>query len=241
VQGDEEITTIAAGLNECFAGTAAKNCGSGGGGGNSVVGTGGQGGGGGGTIEITANGTIMVAGQVLANGGTGTNGVTNAGGGGGGSGGLVLLRGASIAVTGGISAAGGGPGAGALTGAAGSMGGVGRIRLDSTTETLPTSAPDPYRGPTFVDTTPVITRLENPMVAVFGQADRVCKYQITSATGAVSNFFDCTFGRGGSNTFTLESLFEGLNTVCLYVDGADTVAKLPEARNCIQVVRLFSQ
>jgi hypothetical protein len=244
VQGDEEITTIAAGgpMNDC-ATASKKNCGSGGGGGAATVGPSGVGGGGGGTIELTANGTIAVGQMILANGATGGNAGTAIGvvanGGGGGSGGLVLVRGATIA-TGGINVEGGGPGAGA-GGTAGSSGGVGRIRLDAAAMAIPVTTPPAYRGPTFADSTPVITRSENPMVSVFGHPDRSCRYQITSATGAVSNFVDCTFGEGGSNMFSLASLFEGLNTVCIYVDKANTVTKLPEARNCIQLVRLFTQ
>lgn len=96
---------------------------------------GGGGGAGGGSIDFIVDGTISVAGQILANGGAGERGTpgTSAGGGGGGSGGGIGLF-----ATGGISltdtsllVARGGDGGGQQPNFLGGAGADGRIRLEA--------------------------------------------------------------------------------------------------------------
>ncbi len=217
--GDAQLTSL-----------DAPNRGNGGAGGNGgTLSSGGNGGGGGGSVELTAGGTITV-GQIDAKGG---NGATGANTGGGGSGGVVLLRsGVSITATA-INVAGG-------TG--GNTGSVGRIRTDA--PTVPTTVPVAYRGPMFATATPVITRQEVPTISVTGEPNNNFKYLFfndevpTSQRGP----FDQSISAGGTNSFPLaQPLFRGLNTLCLLVDGASLAAQKPEARNCIQIVYVFTE
>jgi hypothetical protein len=201
------------------------NRGSGGAGGNGGPGgAGGAGGGGGGTIEITANG-LVVLGTVTARGGTGVPGQADDGG--GGSGGTILLR-SGVSVTAAVVDASGGSG---MFG-----GGAGRIRIDAP-GTVPVTTPQFYRGPTLAAETPTIATTAQPMLSARGQPLTTFRYYFTSAD-QIRGPFVATFGSGGEATFEPEEpLFEGLNTVCLVVEGGDL--ERAEARNCIDVVYLF--
>jgi hypothetical protein len=200
---------------------------SGGAGGNYLVTNGGAGGGGGGTVEITAGGTLVV-GTVLAKGANGINGAQD---GGGGSGGTVLLRsGVSVAATG--IDVGGGNGT--------AMGGVGRIRVDAP-GTLPAqTTPSYHRGPTFVDP-PLITTEERPQLVIRGQQLTPFTYYFAKADGTdMRGPFEDTFPGGGEKSLMFDDiLFEGLNDLCVQVDKALLSADRAEARNCVQIVRLY--
>jgi hypothetical protein len=205
----------------------APNRGSGGAGGNSngTPSAGGAGGGGGGTIEITANGAIVLA-SIQARGGNGI--MAGADDGGGGSGGTILLRsGASVQAA--SLDVGGGVGM--------NPGGAGRIRIDAPS-VPPTTNPPFYRGPTFALDTPLIVTTAQPAMSASGQPLTTFSYFITNADGDQSRGpFQATFGATGLSTFELEALFEGLNVVCLLVDGGDLARD--ESRNCIDVAFLF--
>lgn len=76
---------------------------------------GGRGGGGGGALQLTAFGTITIAGTITAGGGGGESGhivdpMTGGGGGGGGAGGAILVEALHVAITGTLAANGGGGG-----------------------------------------------------------------------------------------------------------------------------------
>ena len=211
------------------------NRGSGGAGGNLTVlgGVGGAGGGGGGSIEITAGGTLVL-GTVEAKGGPGVN----AGGddGGGGSGGTILLRsGVSVMATA-VSAAGG-PAGGTGVG----VGGDGRIRIDAPTMVPSGTTPELYRGPSFLADTPLITRNERPSFQVRGARLRGFSYFFLNA--AQTNMrgpYTLTFSPSGDGEFQLEeALFEGVNLLCMQVEGAEIADQRPEARNCIEIVYLY--
>jgi hypothetical protein len=102
--------------------------GSGGGGGGGP--TGGSGGGGGGGLQLVANGTITIAGNINAggcggrHGGLGGNG---GGGGGGGGGGTILIEAHDLVLQGqlAVNGGGGGAGKGGTNGANGSIDGTG--------------------------------------------------------------------------------------------------------------------
>ncbi|MEO8704074.1 MAG: hypothetical protein ABI867_28745 [Kofleriaceae bacterium] len=217
--GDPQLTTL-----------AAPNRGSGGGGGNGgALNAGGAGGGGGGTIELSAGGTL-IAGTVTAHGGNGgPNTGLGASDGGGGSGGVVLLRsGVSVAATAVDVAGGTGLNAGA----------VGRIRTDAP-NAIPTTTPAAYRGPSFAETMPLITRNDDLMLNVFGQPDKPIKYVIFNEDRSlVKGPFNGSISPAGSNMFPVDKpLFRGLNTICLQVDAGDTAN---DTRNCIDIVYLFT-
>jgi len=203
------------------------NRGSGGAGGNAngTPNPGGAGGGGGGTIEITANGAVVLS-TIQARGGNGT--VAGADDGGGGSGGTILLRGASIQlqsidVSGGLGL---------------NAGGVGRIRIDAP-GSIPAMDPPAYRGPTFDAETPLITTTAKPEISAHGQPLTTFSYFFTTAKGdQLRGPFQATFGSTGLATFTLDdSLFEGLDLVCLLVDGGEI--ERAESRNCVDIAYLF--
>ena len=208
----------------------AANRSSGGAGGNGgLLGAmGGAGGGGGGTIELSAGGTVMV-GTLESKGGDGTTAANTQGG--GGSGGVILVRsGASIQATA-IDVAGGvGDG----------IGSVGRIRTDG--PNVPTTTPAAYRGPSLAADTPVITRGAAPMLTVFGERLKTFSYFISDENSSnIHGPFDVTTSGASQNSFSLdEPLFRGLNTICLLVEQAVLVEEKPEARNCIEVVYLYT-
>ena len=205
----------------------APNRGSGGGGGNGNGGPspGGAGGGGGGTIEITASGALVLA-TIQARGGNGV--VAGADDGGGGSGGTILLR-SGTSVQASVVDVAGGSGL--------NPGGAGRIRID-TPGNIPETNPASYRGPTFAPQTPLITTTAKPAVTAQGQPLTTFSYFIATSDGTQTRGpFQATFGASGMSTFELDELFEGLNLVCLIVDGGD-IARA-EATNCIDIAYLF--
>ena len=200
------------------------NRGSGGAGGNSngSPSPGGAGGGGGGTIEITAAGPIVL-GTVLARGG---NGATGASLGGGGSGGTILVRsGASVSAM--LLDATGGMGQ--------NLGGVGRIRVDSGSDVPEMSTPVFYRGPMFAADTPAIVTEAQPTWAAIGQPLTPVRYYFTTPDRAqLRGPFEATFSSTGrAMLLASDALFEGLNIVCIGVEGGDL--DRAEARNCIDV------
>lgn len=215
-----------------FNGGASRS--SGGGGGNLNVTNGGAGGGGGGTIEITAGGTLVV-GTVNATGAPGANGGSK---GGGGSGGTVLLRsGVSVAATA-IDVAGG-------TGTGVNSGGLGLIRIDAP-GTLPAQGtPAYYRGPTMVFDTPLVTTEERPRFLVRGKALTEFTYYFAKADGTdMRGPHADTFPQNGERELMFEPgeiLFEGLNVFCVQTKDALLADDRPEARNCIDVVRLYKK
>lgn len=213
--GDAQITTL--GLPNRSSGGAGAAGG--------AISSGGDGGAGGGSIEISAGGTISLA-VVEAKGGTGQPGAND---GGGGSGGVVLVRsGVSVAAT--AVNVNGGTGLNA--------GSIGRIRIDAP-GSVATTTPTAYRGPMFASATELITRQDDLVVTVVGQADRPIKYKIFNEDRTlVKGPFDQSIASGGSNSFTLEEpLFRGLNTLCLQVENGDIAN---ETRNCIDIVYLFA-
>jgi hypothetical protein len=214
--GNEQITTL-----------ANPNRSSGGAGGvNGLGGEGGDGGGGGGSIELTAGGDVVVT-TVEARGGTAP--VVNGNDGGGGSGGLILLRGAQITMTS-FNVDGGG---GLQTGS------IGRSRADTGVSAAPSGVG--FRGPMLDNMTPVITKNDELMLTVFGKPNTSFTYKIFGFSGNVSNDLQGSIGPLGTNMFPIGSpLFRGLNQVCAFVPGADLEAQLPEAKNCIEVVYLFT-
>jgi hypothetical protein len=195
--------------------------------------SGGVGGGGGGTIEISAGGTLVV-GTISAKGGNGATGAGDAADGGGGSGGTILLR-SGVSVVAGTPDVAGGTGA--------NMGGSGRIRIDAP-GTLPAqTVPLYYRGTTLVDP-PLITSEERPMLMVRGQpltsfSFYFAKADGTDMRGPTSENFP---GSGEKEApFNDDILFEGLNNVCVQVEGAVLAEDRGEARNCVQIVRLYKK
>jgi hypothetical protein len=206
-----------------------RSSGGGGGNGRAVLngGAGGFGGGGGGSIALTAGGTISLT-TIEAKGANGENVDNSNGDGGGGSGGVVLLRGAEVTAT--INVDGGG---------GGSTGSIGRSRVDAGTKAAATAA---YRGIMLDKATPIITKDPTPEITVYGADNVSFKYRIKSLTSSqVSNNLDGSIGPDGENTFDLGAeLFRGLNEVCVFVPGADLVNQRDEARNCVQIVYLFT-
>jgi hypothetical protein len=92
---------------------------------------------GGGGVQISAAGTVSVAGLVAANGSGGTSGgMGQNGGGGGGSAGDVLLEGNAVTVGGSLSANGGPGGAGGTNGGTGGTAGTAGMN-DGTTKVAP--------------------------------------------------------------------------------------------------------
>ncbi|MEJ7603672.1 MAG: hypothetical protein WKG01_37640 [Kofleriaceae bacterium] len=213
----------------------APNRGSGGAGGAFTLtvpgGNGGAGGGGGGTIEISAAGTLSL-GTIEAKGAAGTVGAGDDGG--GGSGGTILLRsGVSVLATA-VTAAGGGSSIG--------PGGDGRIRIDAPTMVPPATTPELYRGPSFLATTALITRNAKPSIRVRGEPLRPSSYFFVN--DAQNNmrgpFPPFTFSPSGDAEIMIdEPLFEGINLLCMQVEGADIADQKPEARNCIKIVYLY--
>ncbi len=135
----------------------------GGGGGKGLLSNAGGGGGGGGALELTAGGDIEL-GTVDAKGGAGGAGSSvvmlgASGGGGGGSGGAIVVRSEAGTITSGaITATPGTGGAGGGTGAgAGGAGAPGRVRVDVASGSLPSSTPEPHRGPAFVGVAQIVT------------------------------------------------------------------------------------
>lgn len=207
----------------------APNRGCGGAGGDGGIGSGGAGGGGGGSIEISAGGTLSV-GTIEAKGGNGASGTNN---GGGGSGGTILLRSGVSVMASGLVVNGG---------MGGNMGGFGRIRVDAPGAVPPQGTPTFYRGPTFLANTSLITRNERPSFTVKGERLRTFTYFYTNEQGTNMRgpYAPQTLSGSGDIMFTLQDpLFDGLNTLCVQVEGADISAEKPEARNCIQIVYLY--
>ncbi len=208
-----------------------RSSGGAGGNGRAVIngGAGGAGGGGGGSIELTAGGAITLD-TIAAEGAPGTNVTGTGGDGGGGSGGLILLRGAQITATS-ISVAGGkGEGQG---------GSPGRLRIDTGVDAAPSGAG--FRGPMLDSMTPIITKDDELLLTVFGKPNSSFTYKIFGFTGNVSVDLEGAIGPLGTNMFEVASpLFRGLNKICAFVPGADLEAQLPEAKNCIEVVYLFT-
>ena len=209
---------------------ATPNRSSGGAGGNGGLlgATGGVGGGGGGTLELTAGGTVVL-GTVSSKGGNATTAANTQGG--GGSGGVIVVRSAvSIGATG-IDVSGGiGDGNGS----------VGRIRTDA--PNVPTTTPAAYRGPTLAFDTPVITRNETPSLTLFGERLKTFRYFVSDAGGSnIRGPFEVTTSGAAQNSFTLdEPLFRGLNTICVLVEDAVLVEERAEARNCLELVYLYT-
>ena len=209
---------------------ALPNRSSGGAGGNGgLLGAqGGAGGGGGGTLELTAGGTVMV-GTLESKGGDGTTAASTLGG--GGSGGVILVRsGAAIEATAIDVSGGNGDG----------IGSVGRIRTDGAN--VPTTTPAAYRGPTLAADTPVITRNPAPMLTLFGERLKTFSYFVSDENSSnIHGPFDVTTSGASQNSFAIdEPLFRGLNTICVLVEQAVLVEEKPEARNCIELVYLYT-
>ncbi|HEY5937901.1 MAG TPA: hypothetical protein VIU61_24800, partial [Kofleriaceae bacterium] len=151
--------------------------------------------------------------------------------GGGGSGGVIVVRSAvSIAATG-IDVAGG---------AGDGIGSVGRIRTDA--PNVPTTTPPAYRGPTLAFDTPVITRNMTPSLTLFGERLKTFRYFVSDAAGSsIRGPFEVTTSGAAQNSFTLdEPLFRGLNTICVLVEDAVLVEERAEARNCLELVYLYT-
>ncbi|HEU0033293.1 MAG TPA: hypothetical protein VFQ53_21820 [Kofleriaceae bacterium] len=221
VAGDAQVTSYA------------SNAGGGGAGGDATtLNDGGAGGGGGGTIEITSGGTLAIGTRIDAIGGNGAGANGGAVGGGGGSGGLVVLRsGVSIAAP--AINVGGGTGE--------NPGGNGRIRLDA--PAAPTTNPVAYRGPMFAADTPVLTRVEQPQITVFGEKNKTFQYFfLDENASSVRGPFTQTISPAGTNMFQIaEPLFRGVNTLCVQVEGAQLSDERAEARNCITLAYVFTQ
>jgi hypothetical protein len=166
----------------------------------------------------------------------GANGVSSSSNdGGAGSGGVVLLRaGGAVTVTTGIDVSGGtGPNI---------AGATGRVRIDAPgtiAATVVPSAGGPYRGPTFPVTTPLIVRSARPTLSVVGQPNKTLSYYINNEDGSdtrppVTELIPS----GGTKMITLNHpLFEGLNELCVIVEGASTGT---DTRNCIEIVYLYA-
>lgn len=206
-----------------------RSSGGAGGNGGLNLGGGGDGGGGGGSIALTAGGSLTVT-TVEAKGANGMGGGGTASAGGGGSGGLLLLRGAEVTATT-LDVSGG------LVGT--NTGSAGRTRVDSGSTAAPAAD---YRGVMIDKAAPVITKDPTPDITVYGADNVSFKYRIKSLNSAqVSNNLDGAIGPDGVNTFALGAeLFRGLNEVCVFVPGADLVNQRDEAKNCLQIVYLFT-
>jgi hypothetical protein len=207
--------------------------GSGGAGGDGVAlgAAGGKGGASGGVVELTAGGAVRVA-MLQAIGG---NGATAQNDGGGGSGGAVLLRGSSVAISGGITLTGGqGP-------QTAGEGGLGRARIDVPVTAAIANAGPHFRGPVFAPDTPLIVRDETPSLMVIGQPMSQYTYFFTNEDGSdTEGPFSDSIAPNGTGMVTLMPLFRGFNTLCLQVDGAVFGDARTEARNCIDIVYLFT-
>jgi hypothetical protein len=205
-----------------------RSSGGAGGNGGLLGAAGGTGGGGGGTLELTAGGTVMV-GTLQSKGGNGTTAASTQGG--GGSGGVILVRSGVSVEAAGIDVSGG-------TGAG--VGSVGRIRTDG--PNIPTTSPVAYRGPTLAADTPVITRSGAPMLTLFGERLKTFSYFVSDENSSnIHGPFNVTTSGASQNSFALdEPLFRGLNTICVLVEEAVLVEEKPEARNCIELVYLYT-
>lgn len=194
---------------------------------------GGRGGGGGGVVELTAAGTLMIAGKIQVNGGKGTT--MNSSSGGGGSGGAVLLRaGGSISV-GSVEALGGNSPQADPQG----NGALGRVRFDSPDASAAiTSSPTVgYRGPMFASTTELIVREAQPRITLVGQPSALIKYVIESREGVTRGPIELTLPGAGQTTVQLGMpLFEGYNRLCALVTGV--IDRHDEAENCITLAYL---
>lgn len=210
----------------------------GGGGGGASFGAGDTGGAGGGTLELTADGNLMI-GTYTSKGGAGET--SRAGGEGGpGSGGGLLLRAGGTLVTGVLDVDGGaGPGAG----------GFGKIRFDNAAQATTANATRPtYRGPMLASSTPLLVTDPVPTLTIYGKPMAPFKLYIEGLTNELLDAarppVTLTFTAAGSTSYKLEDaspLYRGDNRVCVEVEAASTGVGRPEARNCIELVYLLQQ
>lgn len=206
-----------------------------GGDGSTLGGAGGRGGAGGGVVELTAGGTLSVA-TLEA---TGSASLDGNNGGGGGSGGAVLLRGSSVTISGGITITGG------IGAGTGGDGGVGRARIDVPSAAAIANSGTAFRGPVLAMNTPLITRDEQPTLTVFGTGSSTYQYFFFNhdpddPIRQKGPFTPDAIAGNGTNAFTTEKLFRGLNTICLLADGANFANQKPEGQNCFDIVYLFT-
>lgn len=222
---------------------AANQGAGGGGGGKGSLSNSGGGGGGGGTVELTAGGDLEV-GTIAANGGDGGKGSSlinlgASGGGGGGSGGLVVLRSEAGTVTAGAITATAGVGglAGGANAGAGGTGGPGRVRVDVAAGSLPSSNPEPHRGPAFVNV-PTIVTSKGLAVSMTGSNGDVVDAYVIPDDGMVHTGepMDLSFA-SGSLMFT-GVLLPGYNKFCVTLEPGTRQHADKLADTCVDVAYL---
>jgi hypothetical protein len=200
----------------------ADNKGSGGGGGYGLlVLGGGAGGGGGGTIELSARGTLAIAG-VTANGGGGLEGNGTAGG--GGSGGTIVLRGSAVTTTGALEVSGG-P-------SAGNRGAPGRIRVD-TRELSAELRAVAGRGGTFSESPFWVVNEDQVSFTLFGTAGTKVDVRVIDEMGlAVGSVTSVDF-QGVDSAPVRATLGYGYNLICALPAGSSV--SMTESTNCVEV------
>ncbi len=193
--------------------------GSGGAGGpGSTLSAGMNGGGGGGSIELTADGDLVV-GAVQAKGAAPSGNGNPAGG---GSGGVILLR------------AGGTLTATSLDVSGATNGAAGHARHDAGGTATVGTANGAFRGPMFV-APPLFTTDARPTIMIAGKPLSSLRYFIQNDTGSMirgpltASIPASGLGELGWGALDTEALFPGLNQLCLVVATGDNSS---DTANC---------